>query len=178
MKFFSGFSLHGEQELFDFWLKGCSNYCVAGFSYGAIEALEYLLNTKSRVDKLILLSPAFFNGESSSFKKMQLQYFKRDSNTYINNFLNNCVGSSNINLDKYIKVGTKEQLEKLLYYSWDINKLKLIIEKGTTIEVILAQDDKIINSNEALSFFKDLTTTYYIKGSNHILCNLDIKDTE
>ena len=59
MKYFNGFSLNGEKELFKEYLID-SEFSVAGFSYGAIEAFEYVYNGKDRVDRLILLSPAFF----------------------------------------------------------------------------------------------------------------------
>ena len=60
MKYFSGFSLCNEEELFsDFLEEGEFN--VAGFSFGAQNALEYVLSTDKRVDKLQLLSPAFFD---------------------------------------------------------------------------------------------------------------------
>jgi len=168
MKYFSGFSLENEQELFKFWLNS-SQYTVAGFSYGAIKALEYVYNSKNRVDRLILLSPAYFNNKKESFKKMQLLYFKKDSKKYINNFLANITNNSSIDLNNYLKNGTKEELKELLYYKWDINKLREISNKGTQIEVILGENDKIIDSKEALIFFDKEAITYYIKNANHIL---------
>jgi esterase/lipase len=168
MKFFSGFALQNEQELFNFWLD-CSNYCVAGFSYGAIKALEYTLNCKCRVDRLILLSPAFFNDKTKAFKKTQLIYFKKDTNSYIKNFLNNVKDGFDIDLTRYLKSATYEELYELLNYNWDIEKFKKIANNGTIIEVILAENDKIINSKKALEFFEDIATIYFIKDANHIL---------
>jgi len=169
MQYFSGFSLQNEQELFNFWLKGCNNYCIAGFSYGAIKAVEKALNTNKRVDRLILLSPAYFNDKKESFKKTQLIYFKKDSKNYINNFLKNVTYGSNLDLNSYLKVGNYQELKELLYYNWDIKKLEKIANNGVKIEIILAENDKIINSKEALNFFEKVGSVYFIKNANHIL---------
>jgi esterase/lipase len=169
MQYFSGFSLQNEQELFNFWLKDCNNYCIAGFSYGAIKAVEEVLNSNKRVDRLILLSPAYFNDKKRIFIRAQLLYFKKDSQNYINNFLQNISEGSSINLIKYLRAGTTKELQELLTYNWDIKKLKKIAENGVRIEVILAENDKIINSKEALNFFEKVCNVYYIKNANHIL---------
>ncbi len=59
MRYFNGFCLNGEEVLFkDILIE--SNYVVAGFSYGAILAFEEAYRGDSRVDRLILISPAFF----------------------------------------------------------------------------------------------------------------------
>jgi len=44
-----------------------SDYCVAGFSCGAQQAFEYVYHSKKRIDRLILLSPAFFQREQLLF---------------------------------------------------------------------------------------------------------------
>ena len=170
MLFFSGFCLQNEAKLFDFWLNN-SNYTVAGFSYGAIKAVEYVLNSKSRVDRLILLSPAFFNDKDKKFKKMQLLYFAKDKDSYIKNFINNITNGSKVDISNYLKEGSKEELKELLNYQWDIEKLKKITNQGTIIEVILGSKDKIINSKSAKDFFEQIATVYCIKNANHILGN-------
>ncbi len=172
MIYFSGFSLQKEQELFDFWLDS-SDYCVAGFSYGAIKAVEYTYKSCERIDRLILLSPAFFNNQNEAFKKMQLLYFKKDAKKYTANFLANITSNSNIDLSSYISNGKYQELKELLYYNWNIEKLKTIANRGTTIEVILGENDKIIDSKETLKFFENIAVTYYIKNANHILRRLD-----
>ena len=69
MKFYSGFSLQNESHFFDsFILK--SDYCVCGFSYGAIKALRYAkeqLENRQRIDTLQLFSPAFFQTKTQKF---------------------------------------------------------------------------------------------------------------
>ena len=168
MKYFSGFCLQNEQNLFDFWLED-SDFCVGGFSYGAIKAVEYALNSDIRIDRLILLSPAFFNDRDDKFKRVQLLYFKKDREKYIKNFLKNALGRCDIDLNKYFREGSYSELKELLYYKWEANKIEILLKKGIVIEVILGQNDRIVNVNKALEFFKNLTTTYYIKDANHFL---------
>ena len=168
MHYFSGFCLLKEEELFDFWLDS-SDFTVAGFSYGAIKALDYALNCKGRVDRLILLSPAFFNDKDEKFKRLQLLYFNKDNKIYIDNFVKNITFGSNIDIKKYLKEGSKEELEELLFYTWDINKLKELKNRGVTIEVVLGGKDKIIDAKKAKEFFEDIATVYYIKDANHLL---------
>ena len=168
MKYFNGFCLRGEEELFtSYHDKG--SYTIVGFSYGAIKAFEYCLNTKKRVDKLILLSPAFFQENSTSFKRTQLLYFKKDSTSYIKNFLSNCAYPTKLELSKYLHHDTKEDLKKLLHYTWDEKNLKQLSANKTEIEVHLGQNDKILNSKKAYEFFKEFATVYYYKDKGHIL---------
>ena len=165
--FFSGFCLKNDEELFlDYIIK--NNYTVNGFSYGAIKAFEYVYNAKERVDLLQLFSPAFFNDKDIKYKRMQLMFFKKDSISYCNKFLENCGFSKKLK-EKYFSMGSFEQLDELLYYKWDKIKFQKLIEKGTRIEVYLGSEDKIIDSNKALEFFREFAEVYFIKGVGHIL---------
>ena len=168
MLFFSGFGLNCEEQLFDFWLEK-NDFCVAGFSYGAIKAVEYCLNSKSRIDRLILISPAFFNDKDNKYKRMQLLYYSKDKQAYTENFLEHITSGSNVDLTQYINSTNKEQLEELLYYTWSKEKLQKIASRGTIIEVILGGEDKIIDAKKAKEFFEDVANVYYIKDANHIL---------
>ncbi len=171
--FFSGFCFSNEIELFDEYLEK-SDFVIAGFSYGAIKAFEKALNSETRVDKLQLFSPAFFQTKDTKFKKMQLMFFRKDEEQYINNFLKN-VKSPNYkdkdtkNIDKYIKTGTAFELKELLEYIWEEEKLKKLIDKGVKIEVFLGEKDLIIESNVAKEFFKNFATVYYFKDKGHLL---------
>ena len=78
--FFSGFCFEDECELFDDYLIQ-NDFTVAGFSYGAIKAFKYVLNSSFRVDKLQLFSPAFFQNFDEKFKRTQLMYFKKDEDS-------------------------------------------------------------------------------------------------
>ncbi|NQY94024.1 MAG: alpha/beta hydrolase, partial [Campylobacteraceae bacterium] len=108
-KFFSGFSLQGEKELFQTYLSE-NDFTVCGFSYGAQQAFDYVLNSKTRVDLLQLFSPAFFQDKDLKYKRMQLMYFKKDALNYCSNFLDNSVYPTNKKLDKYFRQGSYEDL--------------------------------------------------------------------
>jgi len=166
MKYFSGFCLQEEQALFEsFTCKG--DFCVVGFSYGAQKALEYVFTCKERVDKLQLISPAFFQDKSEKFKKLQTLSFKKKPELYCENFLKNVTSQD---LSQYFKMGTAQELQELLCYSWDKQKLQSIMQNGTEIEVYLGENDKIINSLHVKNFFQEFATIYYIKDGGHILC--------
>jgi esterase/lipase len=168
MQYFNGFSLRNEEKLFSSYVDN-SAYTVSGFSYGAQQALEYVYHTHTRIDRLILLSPAFFQTQKPSFVRTQLRYFEADKASYVKQFLKNVASPSHINLEKYLHIGTKDELEKLLSYVWDKDKIEVILDRGITIEVFIGDEDKIIESKDAISFFKDITTLYTIKKSGHLL---------
>lgn len=167
-KYFSGFSLQNEEELFEEYLIP-SDFTVSGFSYGAVKAFEYTLNSDKRIDTLQLFSPAFFQTQDTKFKRMQLMFFKKDAKAYCNNFLENIAYPSTIDTVKYFTQGSMEELDTLLNYTWDEEQLKEVINRGTKIEVYLGQKDKIIDSKAALEFFRNYATVYYIKEKGHIL---------
>ncbi len=168
MKYFNGFSLQGEKELFAPYLLN-SDYCVAGFSYGAQQAFEYVYHATERIDRLILLSPAFFQTEKPSFIRTQLRYFEAGQEAYVKQFLANAAYPSSSDLSDYLNVGTKEELEALLSYTWDKKKIQEVMDRGTTIEVFLGEDDKIIAAQKAFDFFRPVTTTYFMKRVGHLL---------
>lgn len=168
MQYFHGFSLQNEEQFFKPYLIN-SDYCVAGFSYGTQQALEYVYHTKKRVDRLILLSPAFFQEQKPSFVRTQLRYFNADKDAYIQQFIANVSYPSSIDLSEFLDGGTKEELESLLNYVWDRDKIETIRNRGTTIEVFLGAEDKIIDSKSALEFFSSFTTTYLLKDHGHLL---------
>jgi len=165
MKYFSGFCLKNESELFDeFTCRG--DFCVVGFSYGAQKALEYVSTCTKRVDKLQLISPAFFMDKSEKYKKLQTISFRKGSDLYCKNFLENVTCKD---LSKYFKKGSLEELKELLFYEWDRKKLLEIKKRGIEIEIYLGEKDKIINSLHVKDFFQEFATIYYIKNKGHIL---------
>lgn len=167
-RYFSGFCFKNDSELFSEYLIQ-NDFTVSGFSYGAIKAFEEVLNSKQRVDKLQLFSPAFFQTQDKKYKRMQLMFFKKDSDSYCKNFLKNVVNPTNTNIDKYFSMGTYEELEELLNYEWSEEKLQELVNRGTKIEVYLGSEDKIIDPLKAKEFFLNYSTTYYIKKKGHIL---------
>jgi len=172
--FFSGFSLIGESEIFSEYRIN-TDVTASGFSYGCIRLVENILtgmyeseDSKKRIDKIQLFSPAFFNDKDEKFKRLQLMFFKKDSGTYCDNFLKNC-GFKPEDKDKYFKLGTFDELEELLYYEWNEEKIEKLKAKNILIEIYLGEDDKIINSQEALTFFRKFGEVYFIKKANHNL---------
>lgn len=166
--YFSGFCFYEESELFDEYIIR-NDFTISGFSYGAIKAFEEALNTQNRVDKLQLFSPAFFQNFDEKFKRTQLMYFKKDANSYVQTFLDNVIYPSNKDISKYFKLGTIEELEELLTYVWDEEKLQKLVDRGTIVEVYLGAKDKIIDSLKAKEFFQKFATIYYIKEKGHLL---------
>jgi hypothetical protein len=168
VRYFNGFSLQNEEQFFSEYLID-GDLAVAGFSYGAQKAFESVYNSSERVERLILLSPAFFQTQKLSFTRTQLRYFQSGQEAYVKQFLENVSNPSSIDLSAHLKVGTDEELEALLTYQWDAEKIKEVIDGGTTIEVFLGSEDKIIDADAAFEFFADCTTTYFIKGVGHLL---------
>jgi len=167
VKYFSGFSLHNEEHIFDTYIsKGETT--VVGFSYGAQKAFDYVYKTNKRIDKLILLSPAFFQTQKKSFIRTQLRYYNTEKTSYIKQFLLNSKYPSTINIEKYLVEGKKEELESLLHYQWSKDKINEVLAKNITIEVFLGSEDKIIDVTQAHHFFS-MTTTYIIKEVGHLL---------
>lgn len=166
--YFSGFCFKNEASLFDEYLN-TSSLTVAGFSYGAQKAFEMALQTNSRIDTLQLFSPAFFQTQDEKYKRMQLMFFKKDSQTYCENFLNNTLYPSQKNVASFFSLGTYDELNELLHYVWDEAKLQRVVDKGIKIEVYLGFEDKIIDSRYAYEFFKPFASVYGIKNVGHIL---------
>ncbi len=168
MNFFSGFSLDGEEALFQEYLKK-SDYTISGFSLGAVRAFEYVHNTDKRVDKLQLFSPAFFQDKSEKFKRLQTISYQKNQKAYEKQFLENIAYPSTTKMQGYYKQDDVEALQKLLEFIWEPSKLKALKERGVEIEVYLGGEDKIIDSKKAYEFFKNYATVYFIKKGGHIL---------
>ncbi len=168
MNFFSGFSLEGEESLFSPYLKE-NDFCVSGFSLGAILAYEYVLNSSDRVDTLQLFSPAFFQNESEKFKRVQTINYQKNRDSYQMQFLKNIAYPADRDLNRYLKNDSIVSLEKLLYFRWDANRLKELKDRGINIEVYLGGKDRIMDTKKAYDFFKKFATIYLIKNGGHIL---------
>jgi len=165
--YFNGFCLKGEDELFCEY-KIDNDLSVSGFSYGAQKACDYVIQSEKRVDLLQLFSPAFFQNNDKKYKRMQLMFFKKDATSYCKNFLQNC-GLNGKQSAKYFQMGLYEELEALLNYVWDKEKLQLLQKKNIRLEVYLGSDDKIIDAEAAKEFFKEFAEVYFIKNKEHIL---------
>ena len=168
MKYFNGFALQGEERFLKSYLID-SDFCLAGFSYGAQKAFEYAYNTDKRIDRLLLLSPAFFQHHKTSFIRTQLRYFRSNQQAYIQQFLKNVAYPSSIDLEPYLTMGKHEELEFLLGYIWDREKMMALQKRGVTIEVFIGGKDKIVNVQKSFEFFSEISTTYYFKEQGHLL---------
>ena len=167
MQFYHGFALKGEAHFFKEQIDHGS-YVVSGFSYGAIKAFQQVLSSKTRVDKLQLLSPAFFQNRSDKYRRLQMMGYKKNSALYIEKFLENCFlpyEQKEITLGKH----SAQALEELLYFEWNITDLQKLLERGTEIEVYLGGDDKISDISAAYTFFLPFATVTLLKRTNHFL---------
>ncbi|MDR2152747.1 MAG: pimelyl-ACP methyl ester esterase BioV [Helicobacteraceae bacterium] len=166
MTFFSGFGFANEAELFaDYLPSGASAHCVAGFSLGAIKAFQCAIASDFRIDRLILLSPAFFQDKDRKFARLQLINYARDGASYMRNFYAAC-GKFNA---KYIDPNPQaDDLRKSLNHQWSLDMFDSL--KNLQIEIYLGGKDNIINSEKAAEFFsKTHAQTTYIKNANHLL---------
>jgi len=172
MKFFSGFCVDVKKDFFNEYLEK-SDFVVAGFSFGAQKALDYVLSTSNRVDKLQLLSPAFFD-YNEKLIDINLRAFKKDKKNYIKKFLTKAginkwkIENENwvIDIDKInIAECSERDLKELFSFNW--NKIQKV--KNIKIEVFLGEYDKIIALRKAYDFFKNYADIYFIKNANHFL---------
>ncbi|MGE4510210.1 MAG: pimelyl-ACP methyl ester esterase BioV [Sulfurimonadaceae bacterium] len=170
MKFFSGFSLQGEEVFFKPFIKE-SAYTVCGFSYGAIKAYEHAkaqIAKGKRVDTLQLFSPAFFQTKSEKFKKLQLLGYQKNEELYLQNFLVACF-APHPQKSVSLACGTSQELQELLFYKWNLDALAELRERGVVIEVYLGMDDAIIDAPGAREFFVEVATVTAMKNANHFL---------
>jgi len=170
MQFFSGFSLSNEEYLFSELLNN-SAYTVSGFSYGAIKAFktakEQIL-LKNRVDKLQLISPAFFQTKDAKFKRLQLLSYSKNKELYIKQFIKGCFFPYEKKIVELVDTNY-EELEELLNFKWNLEELQMLVDKGLIIEVYLGGKDTIIDTLKAKEFFLQISTVSYIKDANHFL---------
>lgn len=170
MKFYSGFSLKGEDHYFSDYINR-SDYSVCGFSYGAIKAFQHVkeqLELKKRVDILQLFSPAFFQTKDEKFKKLQLLGYRKNRDAYLKEFIASCFLPHEKKIAEHNE-NSVEELEELLNYVWSIDELKSIVNRGVKIEVYLGGEDRIIDAKSAKEFFLEVATVTYIREANHFL---------
>lgn len=168
MCYFSGFCFANERELFSHLPLTQDLFTITGFSYGAIKAFRSALKSVQecqRIQTLNLLSPAFFQTQSPAFIKMQLLGFRKDSQSYIQNFLSLCGHHK----EQYFKSGNLEELQDLLTYQWKKEEIEELLKNGVKINVFLGGEDKIIPSLKVQEFFLPYATVYFYKSFNHCL---------
>lgn len=169
VRFFSGFLFANEHKLFGKYLRD-DDFTVAGFSHGAQKALEFALTGETRIDRLILLSPAFFQEKEEAFKRAQKLYFATNKERYVKNFLQSVVyPATERDISAYLQEGSQEELDALLEYVWDQDKLATLKSQGMEIEVFLGASDRIIDAEKVADFFAQNATVYLIKEAGHLL---------
>jgi len=165
--YFNGFALQDEAHFFETILDH-GQYVISGFSYGAIKAFEEAVSSTTRVDKLQLVSPAFFQSKPEKFKRLQLMGYKKESSAYLDKFTENCFLPYDVRQLHYSNHDVDE-LEELLYYVWDEKALHRLLGRGIEIEVYLGAQDKISDVGAAYDFFLPFATVTLIKEANHFL---------
>ncbi len=166
VRYFSGFGFANEQELFESWIE---SYAVAGFSYGAIKAFEHIYNYRDS-NLLQLFSPAFFQHKKERFISMQLKAYHNNPNSYQEQFLANSAYPLFANELLGYRVDTNiKDLEYLLRYKWNRQKLLELRRDGIEIEVYTGAKDKIVDSQRVKEFFEDIAKVYYFNHAGHIL---------
>ncbi len=170
MIYFDGFGVKNSENLFAHILdKFANDFSVVGFSYGAIKATQYINQTNKRVDKLVLISPAFFCDRDEKFKRVQLISYKKDKAKYIENFLKNIAFPKDVDVSLYSGESRVEELEELLYYGWEKEEIEAILSKGVKIYTFLGELDRIINSHNCVKFFSQFSEVFLYKDRGHIL---------
>lgn len=172
LRFFGGFGFKDDVRLFkpllnEFGYFGA--YSVCGFSKGAQKALDFSLHYKMRINRLILLSPAFFNHKDSAFKAMQIRQFQKHKKIYMDKFYKNVGISEKSAFLRHIDEVSFMQLEECLNYHFSEEKLQTLQKNGIEIVVFLGENDKIIDSKIAYNFFRTYGIVYFIKNANHLL---------
>lgn len=167
MRFYSGFCLRNESGFFADRLK-TGEYTVSGFSYGTIRALEYALQTPTRLDTLQLFSPAYFCNKPDSFKRLQLKGYRRDGVSYRSRFIESCFAPYPVREVEVVDDG-EAALQTLLTYDWPENALRTLHARGVGIEVYLGGKDAVIDAEAARAYFTPHATVFYFKDANHFL---------
>lgn len=168
MIFHSGFSLRNDHLFFENFLKK-SDYCVAGFSYGAIHAALFTAESDVRIDTLQLFSPAFFQTKKESFRRLQMGGYLKDPAAYTEKFIESCFAPCSIGSVELDSDASEEQLHELLYFEWTSDLMSAIRVKRIRIEVYLGLEDRVIDVAGARDFFIPYATVTSINRANHFL---------
>ena len=165
MRFYSGFGFWNEKELFKEYLEE-GEFVVAGFSYGAQKALIDAVHTSKRVDKLLLLSPAFFNLNSKAVN-LQLNAFRKDKESYCKKFREKLFYPlPKSGVENYFDECFLEDLEEMFNFNWGLMEH---LNRKIKVEVFIGAEDKIIDVKKAVQFFKRYGDIYLFKELGHLL---------
>lgn len=171
MKFFSGFGFKREQALFKEYLDDAP-FVLSGFSYGAQLATQEALNALNigkRVEKLQLISPAYFNDLPRGVLMKELDNFVKNRDLYMNFFYKKAAYPYKGDITPFKSDPDLGQLKSLLLYRWKEEDLERLKSAGVDIEVFLGGFDKIVDAKKAGEFFAPFASVYTIKDAGHLL---------
>ena len=122
------------------------------------------------MNRILLLSPAFFNDKDLAFKDTQIKAFAKNKALYMKAFY------KNIGIQKGDEIYLREvdsldshTLEQCLCYEFKDADFELLKSRGVEIVAILGENDKIINAEATNAFFAQYGVVYLLKGANHLL---------
>ncbi|WP_120944381.1 pimelyl-ACP methyl ester esterase BioV [Helicobacter labacensis] len=175
-RYFSGFGFQDEAWLFAWLLEQGTLYDVAGFSYGAICALEFAYNQVrqgKRVQRLMLIAPCMLAHKSQAFKNLQLKAYQQNPRTYMQAFFEkigwNALLQQDPSLARYTHLGSLQDLQTLLNYHYAPKKLEFLRAKGVHLKVFIGLEDAIMDAQRVRVFFKDHACVWSFKEANHLL---------
>ncbi|TSA87024.1 pimelyl-ACP methyl ester esterase BioV [Helicobacter mehlei] len=175
-RYFSGFGFQREEWLFESILKPCGLYDVAGFSYGAICALEYAceqVKQNKRIQRLVLIAPCMLAHKSQAFKNLQLKAYQQNPHAYMQAFFEKIGWSALLaqdpSLARYTHLGSLQDLQILLNYHYAPEKLEFLCARGVRLEVFIGLEDAIMDAKALCVFFRNYGCVWQFKGANHLL---------
>jgi len=169
--FFSGFGFCCEKALFREYLEE-GEFVVAGFSYGAQKALKEVLSRLEegrRVERLQLLSPAYFDHLPKALKVREIENFMRNPDLYMRLFYRKAAYPYTGDVAPFTRRPELSQLKELLFFQWKGEELERLREAGVVLEVYIGSLDKIVPPQRVAEFFKAYGTLYQIEGVGHLL---------
>lgn len=170
MKYFGDFCFSDDMALFNHIIDSYNlvgQYNVFGFGYGAQKAVSYALESKQRIERLVLFSPMFLNDKSIDFKRQQILSFNNNTALYMKLFLEN-IGFTK-ELESYLQSPKVEDLKAGLDYQFSIDIMYEIVRKGILVNVFFGMKDCIIDVDSASAFFAKNAIVYLLKKCNHLL---------
>ena len=165
IRFFSGFGFCNEAILFEKFFPKTS-FFIAAFSYGSIEAIEFVLSSKKRIDLILLFSPAFFDF-SEEKKEKEILAFKKNKEAYKKIFYRNVLYPSKIDLNQFKCEMDEKKLKKMFNFDWSL--VDEVIKRGIKLEVFFGLKDRIISVKKAIDFFQKRGIVYIFKNRGHLL---------
>lgn len=170
MKYFGDFCFSDDVALFSHIINSYNlvgEYNIFGFGCGAQKAVSYALESKKRIERLVLFSPMFLNDKSMDFKRQQILFFSKNTTLYMKLFLEN-IGFTK-ELESYLQSPRVEDLKAGLEYQFSLDILDRIISKGILINVFFGWRDSIVDIDSASAFFAKNAIVYLLKERNHLL---------